>query len=547
MISLIIAAYFGSCRSQQIIKESAGIAVSELDDIDIYAGHVPVFWTWVISSPCTDIDKKLAYNIRGCDVKQDRYVRSANNLISKCNAIWLSEIQQLNNTLNSRNRARKPRQAGELILGAGLFANLFFGFKNAHDINHLASEFNEFKTAETKFIQETRDGQLKIASLIKKNRKDMIEFSRSVCIHENENDIRILESQVYLLLHNYVAGLESDLISVSFGNLPANLKLLSEVVDMCVHAQLLKRNSNKHRSFCHNLLTNKGYKIKFNGLGIKGDSLNLFMGIEIPLLSSDIHQASLFSISNVGFYKDNDKYYLQTPLNLIKIGDNADNILSINTQYCTGLVCPLSAIQFDISTVCIEQIILGSNMTSCIAHKEVDPYCDVKSFKEGTLISGANAVFMPDGNDIDPINIGYNSIYVNASGKLLCQFGKYSSTVMIEQPLLKTKINREIINLGLPGFDQTISYITPIQDLNVSLNEISSHHIILPNRSVFPVSYILCIILFLIILFGYFYYFRISIANAIRNCIHKNNTTLNLLGQNTEAHVSLENMLSTEP
>ena len=434
-------------------------------NVEFFSNKIRIAWSRIIEPICSTLNVthlvenypcfNLADEISTWDLKTGFFSEHLQYLKDECSSRWLKTL----NEIKTLSGERQKRSATLLALGVtSILSNLVALGATAH----------QFFSDNSADLVQVQDDLIQVGTLVETIDKNMQVLAAEVCHNIQFYDYLNEDVMIAQQIDQFLQKIDHEISYLQVGQIPHSISFHKELINLCTSVE---RND---AIFCGKILRSNLFDIQFTGIEIQSSVLNVFVTVELPIKDKSQGDNQLFSIQNIGFFKDNEYYRIQASSHAVILKNKT---FSVKPDKCANnfALCDINALTED---NCIKSF-FQPEISDCEIRKQFTTNdCYVQKVNGGNLLSIKTGLFLPSNKLTEkPIEFNNSNVFFNKTGILYCGANTYtldSSPVKFQSKL----------------FSPVISSIEPlnINDLG-KLNNIFVSNEIKINRSLERLKY----------------------------------------------------------
>lgn len=409
-------------------------------------------WNLIFPNPNILFNQELQNSVNS-KCKSRRVSTTVENVHKKMDDIWHAELDDLQTNITNDRSKRFALTA--IILGIVAFCSILFISKEL-----VTYEVHKYTNTEQIHMDQFK---IRVNSTFNDAISNVIDLSETVCdVHLTSSDNAIIR-----FLNIYLMRLETALFSLGKGVFPNDKTLIKSLLRVCIEAQTTETKSYKNQ-FC-NAFVFSHFDISL--LGLYQDlnkNIVLKIQLDVPIAKSITFTYSIFSIANVGFYNNQQKYSVNLPSEMF-VYDAYKTGFEFEYNKCVGQVCPIDALIITNRSRCGYGILKNVPNTNCVISKvnEIN-ICNIEKVGPGYLLSVKEALFIDHSVKIKGASELRNENILVNSGTCICRTAENHYAIELADLNYNSIVNYSADHQYEHIDDVSFNYTYPVMDFNVT-------------------------------------------------------------------------------
>ena len=470
-MNLLIILLFNFCSAKpnnkpadqtSLYYQDLGIIIESENRYYFREEQVSVYYTRSYASVCQHFNVSAFEERRPCETRYERKDSAIRTqaVLDECNRQWNATLTRLEKTAKSRNPEQPVvRQARSILPQVfkkairetdifmhgedainrekrGIITTLTSIFDIADFLCHIISK--TYKRVTGRYLSDDVFGKLSIthspqgytqATNFARFGPDFEHNLKSVvhCNRDLDRNLVLQHNYALLLSELNIDQIETELLSLAIGSLPASTKFLTDLIKIC---SSFEANDPK---YCRNIISRENLPIIFEGLEIINGTLVAYLEVKVPIKSHHFDILPALKVTNFGQFSGNNFFQVKTP-ELVVQNKNKD-LFGIDKTFCQNNLCSMDALSLSSSSLCVQSLLKNRTEFCEKKHRSLEKFCDFRRTLNGYIIRAKNGLFVPDsGNSLSSVQIKNQTIFVHQGGTLLCYSEMLNTTHRLLSP-----------------------------------------------------------------------------------------------------------------
>jgi hypothetical protein len=375
--------------SAQAFFENAGLAINELDPIELYNHPREVKFIRTFSTrPTNEILHRIEQCISPDETHMEKDTRVADYVKTTAKKIahdlekhWESAMMNLQTIAGRSERSAwdTTKSAVKFLYNSPFLRSVLQttlpGLGNYLSAMTDQDHHEKLELLEHKVINNTN--LILQSNNVLLSRLDLLEIKHC----EVHNQI-FLDNE----LNHMISEIESEILSVSLGKIPHKADFVRGLLESCFKLG----NTPK---FCHRALNANLISLEFKGLTFESEDSILisYVSLQIPIEKTSLSKVSRIEIINLGAWLADQFFKLDIEGTFIRGIDN--QLFELDEERCRKNFCPFEAVRIH-DTKCLGSVLANSTEGCEMRFQNAPVYCEVRPFGPNFLVN------VPDGDII---------------------------------------------------------------------------------------------------------------------------------------------------